>query len=309
MKKILLLVLVLFSGFLLASCNNKKEVEVTHKEAQQMLAKVDGQQTINETFSIKGKIDLTMESTETDSQGRKSGQEMKITGSIDAYGDVSSYENHYIYSHVVLKMNTKMYTSGSEAVSEVMDINMKLYMTKGNMYADSVNKVAGTTTTSKVKSLNQFTKEDYNNLVEVFKPNAEVEGSKNGLDIIQADTEFNMYEVGGKHQLVIELSEAQLSGMFGLFGQFMDITVNKGNSIKLTVTFGERFESASVVAKLDITMKSKIEFSPDESTESKIKGSLSLDIKTKVSKPRGLPSQETLDSWEEGDPITFPGMS
>ena len=152
MKKVLLLIMVLFAGFMLASCNNKKEVEVSRQEAQQMLASVDGNKSLEHTASIKGKLNLELFLKTKDEESHEITQTMKMEGSVDAYADLSSYEDHFVYAKVVLKMSQSATMPGIETQNNVMSMDVKMYLSKGNAYIEGTIEQGGTKTTSKTKT-------------------------------------------------------------------------------------------------------------------------------------------------------------
>ena len=292
MKKIFLLILVIASGFLLAACN-KKEIEVTHQEAQQMLAAVNGEETLENTFGIKGNVSLVVDySTNLGSYDIDS--KTTITGSINGFADFSSYENHYLYLKFNLSMTSVQKTEGSE-VKTTNKLSGKLYIVNGNTYIDMKTTTSGSEITVKSKQLQSFTEEKYNEFADQFKANPQIPESENSIEIIGPNTVFKMYQVGSKHQLHLNISQDKLNDMFNLFGQEIQVEFNEKNYLTLDVLFSERFESLKLRGNLDV----KVSMGDVDFMKFGLKGKVSLDINTNVRRPSGLPSQETLDSYPE----------
>ena len=299
MKKVFLLIMILFAGFLLASCNNKKEMEVTRQEAQQMLASVDGNKSLDHTASIKGKINLEVFIKSKDEENHEMSQTMKMEGSIDAYADLSSYENHFVYAKLVLKMNQSTTMPGIETQNNVMSMDVKIYLSKGNAYLEGTIEEGGKKVTSKIKTTGYFTQESYDDMIGMLKPGEHIEGSKNSLDLIDENNDFKMYDLGNeRYELEVAITEELISNMLSFFGSQLEVTFNTKNYLTLKVVFSDRFESLTLRSNLDMNLKADLFGTALEGT---LKGKISLDIKTNVSKPSGLPSQETLDTYEEGE--------
>src|SRR5690554_2470324 len=242
MKKLLSMIVVVFSIFFLVACqdsekddiiddSNKELVVLTSEELNEVIEELDldaiGQNVFVLESSVGFSLDLTAVNEEIEMNFEAS---VDVNGEFNLYANLESFENSYIYAEVEFNyeiigdaeqiIGMFEYLPEEELEAAITEFNKykkasvvgKVYVIQGVLYLDLNVTIGGVSLT--LKQYEQvFTEEDFDAFVEglVVEDNSLID-----FDITQIPEgiDFKTYKVGNSYQFEFWLSEEMLDSLY-----------------------------------------------------------------------------------------------
>lgn len=288
MKKLFLLLLLAFVSIGLFGCETKEEITITHQEANALIENIDTAQIAEDVISLKSLT--TFESvitTKTDEKEESAKNSGKL--SFEGKAKLSSYEEFFVHASFSFELTS---STTIESKTQNVKLSGNLYLIKSDLYLDFKLVKGSTTLETKAKLLNQFTEENYNELINSLKVN-------NTEPIIKDTDQFKVFKVGSDH--IIELN-IDFNGLFEAIGSTVpapeigtDVTTDDNNYVRFGFRFGETIKSAYLEAKI-LTDETTTIFGTEINSKLKLDSKTTFSYTSKISAP---PSEETLSAYEE----------
>ncbi len=292
MRKLYLGILLLVSMFLLVGCDSKKEIVVTHQEANEMLESVNVEAITEEVLTAKGKLklDLKMEGM------------MELSGevSFDFAAKITSIEDFYMIGSAKGNLNQKVTIPGMTQTTE-SKFDAKVYIINNNLYVDGDLTEGGNKTELKFKKLNVMTEEDLLEMQNALRLQGETQAPD--VPMITDNMNFKMYKVSGGHLLELTLTLEDILNASAALDPEIDLSTSfeetGANKLVLEITFDD------VIKKIDLTFE--LNFSYDMSEEElglalkfDVNANGEFHVSTKGKAPK-MPDMDTLNSFPEMD--------
>ncbi|MGI6787485.1 MAG: hypothetical protein ACOX5X_02960 [Acholeplasmataceae bacterium] len=282
MKKFLSLLLILIFLPLVASCDEKKEMEeIKLADASTMVNKARNNTEDVSVISFEAPIDVTFTQT-VEFQGETNETKNTVVGNIKGFLDVDN-----IIGHISLELN---YTTEMVKLGMTTSGNAKgnIYIDNKFVYLDITQSDGKTSTTIKNKIKHQFS------------ANMISDGVNKGIDeldltqglVLDSDN-FKMFKVGRKfefvreYNLTEELSKLDTLEMPQIPVDFLTLlegfVLSDDSVVKLGVTFGKQLEEFNLEAKVKGTSEETV-FGVSMSSSVDIEASFNLNLKAKAEK-------------------------
>lgn len=332
MKKLLSMIVVVFSVFFLVACqdsekddiiddSNKELVVLTSEELNEVIEELDldaiGQNVFVLESSVGFSLDLTAVNEEIEMNFEAS---VDVNGEFNLYANLESFENSYIYAEVEFNyeiigdaeqiIGMFEYLPEEELEAAITEFNKykkasvvgKVYVIQGVLYLDLNVTIGGVSLT--LKQYEQvFTEEDFDAFVEglVVEDNSLID-----FDITQIPEgiDFKTYKVGNSYQFEFWLSEEMLDSLYeqmtggleGLGDVEFDSTGDFNNY--LAIRLSNVIERVVFVSEMNL----EISFNDNMGTDATISivTDINLDIDLNGKMPSGLPNVNDFADYEQG---------
>lgn len=324
MKKLLSVLLIIFSMLFLASCQDSKKevVELTKEEMAEIVNKINFDTFGEDVFTLETDLNLNLNfKVSNDDIGELIDAGVKVLGKFNVSANLKEFEDSYVYAKIEFSYELLgdaddfISGAGDDYFDDELDIidfetfrsasfAGNLYLIEGVLYIDLTVKAGGTTVN--VKQYERvLTEEEF----EEFKAGLVAEENEpidinDFLDVPEIFELFT-YKIGNSYQfeywLTDDFDESIKSLLEGyLLTEFKEVEVNHKSDFKnyLAIKFSDVIEELMLISNINLEITAESE--DGIIVEVSIVTDIDVDLNFNGTMPKDLPKAEDFTDYSEG---------